>query len=409
VNTGATPEFQGSAQADEIFKLLVNSVKDYAIFVLDPNGYVQTWNEGAKRFKGYSADEIIGQHFSIFYLKEARDSGHPDYELVLAKKNGRYEEEGRRVRKDGTTFWANVVITSLLDQNGKHLGFAKVTRDLTERKLAEEEKNEVNKRLQQQLTETEKFRAEAEESRDEALRANALKSQFVANISHEIRTPMSGILGLTELLIQETEGEAKETAEFIFSSAKDLMHIVNDLLDMSKLEAGKIEIRNQLFHIDQIIDDVLTAFYISANQKKIKLIAKVDDTLKGDICGDGYRARQVLHNLVQNAIKFTDTGSIEVSAQPERRDETHQYVRFSVHDTGPGIAVENQKQLFKLFVQLDGSATRRHGGTGLGLALSKRLVELMGGVIGVDSTPGHGSTFWFTLPFKIGADAECST
>ncbi len=387
---------------DQIFRLLVTNVKDYAIFLLDPDGYIQTWNEGAKRFKGYTAEEIIGKHFSLFYMQEARDSDHPGYELQMARKNGRYEEEGRRVRKDGTTFWASVIITTLYDETGVLIGFAKVTRDLTERKLAEQEREEANKRLQHQLRETEKYRQEAETARDIAIRANELKSQFVANISHEIRTPMSGILGLTELLTRETTGQTKETAEFIYASALSLMRLVNDLLDFSKLEAGRLEISKENFHVDQIVDDVLTAFYISAQSKKLKLIQTLDKEVLGELYGDGHRLAQVLQNLVQNAIKFTESGSVEVRAQVQRQNDQEKYLKFTVSDTGPGISLENQAKLFKPFVQVDGSTSRRYGGTGLGLSLCKRIIEMMGGNIGVVSSEGHGAKFWFLVPFELG-------
>jgi len=401
-------DYSDLTKNDQIFRLLVTNVKDYAIFLLDPEGYILSWNEGARRFKGYRAEEIIGKHFSMFYLQESRDSGHPAYELKMAIKHGRYEEEGRRVRKDGTTFWADVIITPLYDDEGVLIGFAKVTRDLTERKLAEQEREEANKRLQHQLAETERYRQEAERARDIAIRANELKSQFVANISHEIRTPMSGILGLTELLTRECTGQTKETAEFIYSSAISLMRLVNDLLDFSKLEAGKLEIRKENFHIDQIVDDVLTAFYIAAQAKQLKLVQNLDKDVMGEWFGDGHRLAQVLQNLVQNAIKFTDSGSVEIRACVQRQDDKQKYVKFTVTDTGPGISKENQEKLFQPFVQVDGSTRRRYGGTGLGLSLCKRIIEMMNGKIAVDSAEGNGSKFWFIVPLETGTKSSCN-
>jgi signal transduction histidine kinase len=257
----------------------------------------------------------------------------------------------------------------------------------------------LNDSLEQKVSERTHQLASA---RDEAIRANELKSQFVANISHEIRTPMSGILGLSELVLMESEGELKETAEHIHAAATNLMTLVGELLDMSKLEAGKMDIIKQPFAIGDLVNDVINGFGGSAAEKKLTLKADLNANLEKNVLGAGDRIRQVLGNLVQNAIKFTDDGSVLIIVEEQKREGNTAYIRFSVKDTGLGISEENQKKLFKLFVQVDGSTTRRQGGTGLGLALSKKLVELMEGFIAVDSTEGQGSTFWFTIPLQVG-------
>jgi signal transduction histidine kinase len=215
---------------------------------------------------------------------------------------------------------------------------------------------------------------------------------------------MSGILGLAELLSEELEGENREIAGLIYQSAKNLMVLVNDLLDLAKVEAGKVEITNEQFQIGNLANDVLAVFQQAAANKQLALTASIDDFLSADVYGDSHRIRQVLQNLVQNAIKFTESGSIELRI--ERSKQKKRNARFIVSDTGRGISSEDQKKLFQLFVQVDGSTKRKHSGTGLGLALSKRLVELMGGEIGVESEIGVGTTFWFELPLEIKSSAS---
>jgi signal transduction histidine kinase len=261
------------------------------------------------------------------------------------------------------------------------------------------ERHRVDRELRRTNEELVQLNRQLSVNRDEAIKANELKTQFVANISHEIRTPMSGILGLAELLADELEGENKEVAHLIFQSAKNLMTLVNDLLDLAKVEAGKVEIANEPFPIRKLANDVSAVFQHAAASKQIKLMTRVDDAVAVEGYGDSHRLRQVLQNLVQNAIKFTESGSVELHVESLKRAGRND-VRFSVRDTGRGISIEDQKKLFQLFVQVDGSTKRMHSGTGLGLALSKRLVELMGGEIGVESEPGKGATFWVALPLE---------
>ena len=237
-------------------------------------------------------------------------------------------------------------------------------------------------------------------ARDDAIQANALKTQFVSTISHEIRTPMSGILGLAEVLSIESDGETKETADRIFTSARNLMLLVDDLLDMSKLESGKFSIHNSAFDLSHLLTVIVGDFSILAKNKNLDIKLKVDTTVPLVLVGDQLRIGQVLKNLVSNAIKFTETGlvTIEVSLLKEQADNL--LVRFIVKNTGIGISENNQKKLFNLFVQVDGSNTRRRGGSGLGLVICERLVELMNGQIRLESELDKGTIVYVDLPLK---------
>jgi PAS domain S-box-containing protein len=362
--------------SESAFNLMIAAVKDYAIFSLSPEGIIQSWNAGAERIKGYTADEAIGKHFSIFYTQQDKDRKHPGYELEQAIKNGSYEEEGWRVCKDGQQIWASVTITPVRDASGVLRGFVKVTRDLTEHR---------------------RYESELEQARDEAVLANALKSKFVANVTHEIRTPLSGVVGLSELIAQDTnlDGQTREIGTRIFEASKQLLVILNDLLDFAKLEAGKIEVEHVPCDVAKVVDDVVGLAKALAEEKKLSISGTIDPRVPKNFVGDPNKLRQVLNNLVHNAIKFTETGGIEVFV--EKQDET---LFFSVVDTGIGIAAQTQDKLFKPFVQAHESTSRVFGGTGLGLSIARQLVELMGGTIGLVSDADRGTTIWFTLPTK---------
>lgn len=373
-------------EREAIFRLIINGVKDYAIFMLNPDGYVMSWNEGAERIKGYRADEIIGRHFSDFYTEPDRISKHPDRELQIARKDGRYEEEGIRVRKDGTTFWANVVITAIYDDDRNLVGFAKVTRDLTERR-----------RMEQQREADAYLLAQTNEKLKQALE---VKSRFLSTISHEVRTPMTGVIGLTEILSMKDLGSENNAAvAAIFESSKRLLNLLNNILETAKLESGKVVLEHRNFPVRSVIGDTRQLIAREAASKGLRITGTCDDKIPEVVCGDELRVRQVLLNLAFNAVKFTGVGSVDLSAELKSENDEEVVVRFSVIDTGVGIPKDAQEQIFQPFHQATPATARVQGGTGLGLSICRELVDLMKGDLGVISMPGQGSTFWFEVPF----------
>ena len=369
-----------SADADaDLYRLLVESVKDYAIFLLDPQGHVASWNDGARRINGYEASEIIGQHFSIFYPPERVAERWPQHELEVAKRDGRFEDEGWRVRKDGTRLWANVVITSLW-RDGRLIGFAKVTRDLTERRNAQLKAVEDARRL-----------ALAEE-------ANRTKASFLAAMSHELRTPLNAIAGYADLLLAGVGGELSEQqrqyVERVYAGQRHLLGVINDILNFSRIEAGQLRYDVGPLLLQASIDAVLPLIEPQARARDIVL----EQVGSANVCvrADAPKVEQILINLLSNAVKFTDSGGRITM----RAGTDGEYGWVSVRDTGVGIPAEDLDAIFQPFVQVGRSLTSPHEGTGLGLAISSDLAQGMGGKLSVESTVGEGSVFTLRLLLK---------
>jgi PAS domain S-box-containing protein len=364
--------------SEQRFQLLVQSVRDYGIFMLDPDGRVATWNEGARRIKGYTAEEIIGKHFSTFYPAEDLAANKPAHELEVAVRVGRFEDEGWRLRKDGTRFWANVIITTLRSETGKVVGFGKVTRDLTERRAAEERAIADARRI----TEVEV--------------ADHAKSQFLAAMSHELRTPLNAIGGYAELIELGIAGLITEQQRGYLSrirgSQQHLLGIISDLLNYSRIEAGQVTYDVVDVPVYVVVETVLPLLEPQAAAKGLVLehtcpegpIARADRT----------KTEQIVLNLLSNAVKFTPAGGRVTATCGVEGDR----VFVTVRDTGSGIPADKQAAIFEPFVQLGRSLTSTHEGTGLGLAISRDLARAMGGDVSVESEEGKGSTFTLTLP-----------
>ena len=381
-------------QSEERFRLLVERVTEYAIFSLDVNGYVTTWNNGAERIKGYSASEIVGQHFRVFYPKEVAASGYPEYELSTAASQGSFVDEGWRVRKDGSRFWAHVAITPLRDDDGRLRGFAKVTRDMTESKRTEA--LEMAGAQREALLEAERS------ARIEAQRAIKVKDEFLASLSHELRTPLNAILGWAQVLRAKgahgrTTEDVDRGTEIIERNARAQVRLIDDLLDLSRIMGGRLRLDVQELGLVDVVQSTVDSIEPMAQAKGVRLEAVLDPQ-GGTVSGDAARLQQVFWNLVTNAVKFTPKGGrVQVVLQ-----RVNSHVEVSVADTGIGISAEYLPYVFDRFSQADTSLQRRQGGLGLGLAIAKQLVELHGGSIHAKSMgEGKGATFTVHLPLAI--------
>jgi len=362
----------------EQFRRLVLSVGDYAIFLLDPGGHVATWNAGAQRAKGYAEADIVGRHFSVFYTDEDRARDHPADELRIATATGRYEEEGWRVRQDGTRFWASVVITAVRDDEGALVGYAKVTRDLSERRKAEQALRDANHRL---------------------ARSNQELDRFAAVAAHDLQEPLRTIAGFSGLLQRRHAAAMDEDGrgflDHIAAAVDRMQRLVDDLLGYARaaeppgVAGGRpVAVAVPLRDATVVVLDELRAT-IDARGATIAIEIGADV----DVRAEARDIEAVLRNLLSNAVKFADahTPSIVVRATPVETS-----IRVDVIDNGIGIDPADRPRLFLPFQRLHSAAD--YPGTGLGLAIAQRVVERNGGAIGVDSVAGEGSRFWFTLP-----------
>ncbi|HJT18263.1 MAG TPA: PAS domain S-box protein, partial [Thermoanaerobaculia bacterium] len=390
-------------RSEEMFRLLVDSVQDYAIFMLDPSGRVTSWNHGAERIKGYAPEEIIGKHFSVFYTPEDRAAHKPEHNLELARNEGRIEDEGWRVRNDGTRFWANVVITAVHDDSGELRGFAKITRDITARRDAEETRRMLYEQREARLrAEEEKHRAEM--SYRAAQEANRAKDEFLMTLSHELRTPMTAIVGWSRMLpsIPPSDPMFPEAIRAIARSATLQAKLIDDVLDVSRIVSGKLRLELSEVDLRSILKSAMDAVKPSADARSIRVTMTVDNDI-GTITADPTRLQQIVWNLLTNAVKFTPRdGRVELSAHMTRSS-----VQISVTDSGEGIDPEFLPHVFEPFKQAETPSTRVHGGLGLGLSIVRYMSEAHGGSVSAESAGrGKGAKFTVTLPVRAVTPAE---
>ena len=357
-------------QSEERYRILIESVKDYAIFILDPTGHVMSWNQGAERLKGYAPDEIIGRHFSTFYTQADRDRQHPAQELTIALSEGRYEEEGWRVRKDGSMFWASVTITALFDSDKRHMGFAKVTRDLTERKRAEET-----------------LRARA----DSYAQLNRELDAFAHSVAHDLRAPARAVHELSDVLLRDAAArltrDDTKTLRAIHRSSEKMALLVQDLLDLSLTTRQDPNIAPA--DVSAIARQAADEVRARHPQRTIEF--QIADGMRAS--ADARLLQVAFGNLFDNAVKFSpkDPAIIEVREDPKDGEAV-----FSVRDHGIGFDPAHASRLFEPFSRLPNA--EQIPGTGIGLTIVHRIIRRHGGRLWAQGAVGGGATFLFTLP-----------
>ena len=376
--------------ADAYLAAIIASSDD-AIISKDLNGIVTSWNPAAERMFGFTADEMIGTSITRIIPRERL----PEEDFVLSRvRSGLRVEhfETVRQRKDGSTIEISLTVSPIRDDAGTILGASKIARDVTERNRLRE-----MRRLAVEQQETSR-RAELEAENRRIVEANRVKTEFVANMSHELRTPLNSIIGFTDLLFQgRVPPDSPKHKEFlgdVLRSARHLLQLINDILDLAKVESGRIDFRPQTVDLPALVGEVRDVVRGIAAARGTTIEMAVDPAVT-TVTLDPSRLKQVLYNYLSNAVKFApDNGRVRIRVRPECEN----FFRLEVEDNGIGIAADDMPRLFVEFQQLDSSRSKRHQGTGLGLALTRRIVEAQGGRVGVTSEPGVGSTFYAVLP-----------
>ena len=379
-------------QAQERFKYLVEGVTDYAIFILSPEGKIVSWNEGAKRLKGYTEAEIVGKHFSIFYTQEKKDQKFPEYELEQTRKWGRFEDEGLRVRKDGTTFFANVIITALYDTDKNLIGFSKITRDLTERKRYEESLQKMNSDLEKKVTERTE---ELSETIDELKRINNDLDNFIYTASHDLKAPVSNIegliIGLFDELGQQTVNKSSldHFKQMIEASILRFQATIRDLTEIAKIQKGTKDNVEDV-DLNELLEDIKISIGQLIAQSGAEIRTDLSECVKIKFVRKNLKS--IFYNLISNSIKYQRLDRkpvITIKCTVEKG-----YIAITFTDNGLGIKTENQDKIFTMFKRFHDHVE----GTGIGLYIVKRIIENSGGKIEVNSLEGVGTVFKVYLP-----------
>jgi two-component system, sensor histidine kinase and response regulator len=388
-------------KSEEKYRLVMDNIAD-VIAVMDLNLRHTYVSPSIIRLRGYTAEETMAQTMEQIMTPESLQVVARVFEEEMKLEASGTADPGRtrimeleEYRKDGSTIWVENSLSFMRDETQKPVGIISLSRDITARKQADANLAEANRHLEEATARANELAAQAET-------ANRAKSEFLANMSHEIRTPMNGIIGMTELLLgTDLTKEQRDYLETLNTSSDYLLNLINDILDLSRIEAGRLELEEIDFDLRTTLEGAARALSPKAHEKGLELICHIAPDVPTALAGDPGRLRQVILNFTGNAIKFTEKGQVVIEAKTEKEEETSTTLHFTVTDTGIGIPPDKLDDIFESFRQVDSSVTRRYGGTGLGLTISKQIVRMMNGRVWVESEPGKGSVFHFTVPFSL--------